>query len=186
MMSTDNPAHQLVDALSIEVGLDGLNGVVAHDDDRMPDAPSIQLWQSVRADGDTKTRKSRRTLQLPTRCVEVLTRHQARQADARARAGDRWEENDLVFATGVGTELDAANVRRAFRNVVKKAGLDPQSWTPRELRHSFVSLLSEAGVPLEDLSRLVGHGSTADLGCCGVGLPGLEPGTSSLSVRLIR
>jgi hypothetical protein len=46
------------------------------------------------------------------------------------------------------------------RDVVKKAGLDPRSWTPRELRHSFVSLLSEAGVPLEDLSRLVGHSST--------------------------
>jgi site-specific recombinase XerD len=46
------------------------------------------------------------------------------------------------------------------RDVVKKAGLDPRSWTPRELRHSFVSLLSEDGVPLEDLSRLVGHSST--------------------------
>jgi integrase len=31
---------------------------------------------------------------------------------------------------------------------------------PRELRHSFVSLLSDAGVPLEEIARLVGHGST--------------------------
>jgi integrase len=28
---------------------------------------------------------------------------------------------------------------------------------PRELRHSFVSLMSNAGVPLEDIARLVGH-----------------------------
>ncbi|HKG48958.1 MAG TPA: tyrosine-type recombinase/integrase, partial [Actinomycetales bacterium] len=39
--------------------------------------------------------------------------------------------------------------------------VDPRDWTPRELRHSFVSLLSDSGVPLEEISRLVGHRSTA-------------------------
>lgn len=28
---------------------------------------------------------------------------------------------------------------------------------PRELRHSLVSLMSDTGVPLEDIARLVGH-----------------------------
>jgi integrase len=28
------------------------------------------------------------------------------------------------------------------------------------MRHSFVSLLSDSGVPLEDISRLVGHAGT--------------------------
>jgi integrase len=125
-----------------------------------PIPPAIQVWRSVRADGDTKTEKSRRTLQLPARCVDVLSRHRAKQAARRDRAGDRWQDHDLVFSTNVGTELDAANVRRAFRNVVKKAGLDPKSWTPRELRHSFVSLLSSAGLSIEDISHLVGHSST--------------------------
>ena len=32
--------------------------------------------------------------------------------------------------------------------------------TPRELRHSFVSLLSDDGVPLESIARLVGHRTT--------------------------
>jgi integrase len=30
----------------------------------------------------------------------------------------------------------------------------------RELRHSFVSVLSDAGVPVEDISQLVGHSGT--------------------------
>jgi integrase len=34
-------------------------------------------------------------------------------------------------------------------------------WTPRELRHSYVSLLSDAGVPVEKIARLVGHTGTA-------------------------
>lgn len=29
-----------------------------------------------------------------------------------------------------------------------------------ELRHTFVSVLSDAGVPIEDISRLIGHKST--------------------------
>ncbi|RSM35781.1 hypothetical protein DMA12_42995 [Amycolatopsis balhimycina DSM 5908] len=79
---------------------------------------------------------------------------------ARRLAGDNWEENGLVFASAVGRELDAANVRRAFRRVLKKAGLVPADWTPRELRHSFVSLLSDSSMELEKISRLVGHNGT--------------------------
>jgi len=65
-----------------------------------------------------------------------------------------------VFASQAGTELDAHNVRRAFRRIVRAAGLPPEDWTPRELRHSFVSLLSDAGMSTEDISRLVGHSSS--------------------------
>jgi len=74
--------------------------------------------------------------------------------------GNRWQDNDLVFPSRVGTRADASHVRRAFRQVVAAAGLDPQGWTPRELRHSFVSLLSDADVPIERISRLVGHSGT--------------------------
>ena len=65
-----------------------------------------------------------------------------------------------MFATANGTALDAHNVRRSFRRVVAAASLDPHEWTPRELRHSFVSLLSANGVRIEDISRLVGHSDT--------------------------
>ncbi len=78
----------------------------------------------------------------------------------RRVAGDRWQENDLVFASAVGTALDAHNVRRAFRKEVKKADLVETEWTPRELRHSFVSLLSDSGMPIEQISRLMRHNGT--------------------------
>ncbi|MGW0594807.1 tyrosine-type recombinase/integrase [Streptosporangium sp. NPDC002607] len=57
--------------------------------------------------------------------------------------------------------MDSHNVRRAFRRIVKDAGLPAKNWTPREMRHSFVSPLSDSGVPLEDIARLVGHSGTA-------------------------
>ncbi|MEU4546009.1 site-specific integrase [Nonomuraea dietziae] len=125
-----------------------------------PAPPSIMVWHSVRSGGDTKTRRSRRTLALPKRCVDALALHFTRQQAIRERTGDRWQDNDLVFCTRFGTELDAGNVRRAFKAITKKAGLNEAEWTPREMRHSFVSLLSDEGVPLESISRLVGHFNT--------------------------
>ena len=111
---------------------------------------------------DTKTRESRRTLALPQRCVDVLKAHEADQARDRTVAAEHWQEHGLVFASRVGTPLDPSHVRRDFRVAIAGAvGVDAQDWTPRELRHSFVSLLSDNGVPLEEISRLVGHSSTA-------------------------
>lgn len=67
---------------------------------------------------------------------------------------------NIVFCTSVGTELDAENVRRDFRRVLDRTpGLNSADWTPREMRHSFVSLLSESGLDIEKISRLVGHKS---------------------------
>ena len=65
-----------------------------------------------------------------------------------------------MFASRAGTALWAGNVRRSFRAVLATAGLDSADWTPRELRHSFVSLMSDAGVPIEKIARLVGHTGT--------------------------
>ncbi len=52
--------------------------------------------------------------------------------------------------------------RRAFRQALKDVdGISAEERTPPELRHSFVSLRSDRGVPLEEISRLVGHSGTA-------------------------
>ena len=121
----------------------------------------LEVWRSVREGGDTKTKNSKRTLALPELCVEALRRQRAQQAAERLAAGDRWLDTGLVFTTAFGTAIDAANVRRDFRRALRLVpGLAPDDWTPRELRHSFVSLLSNADVPVEQISQLVGHRGT--------------------------
>jgi hypothetical protein len=70
---------------------------------------------------------------------------------------ERWTDTGLVFTTRLGTGIDAANIRRDLRRALALVpGLNPADWTPRELRHSFVSLLSDAGVPLQEIAQLVG------------------------------
>ena len=121
----------------------------------------MEVWRSVRTGGDTKTRKSRRSLALPQRAIDALTAHRTAQDTADQAAGKRWQDHGLVFPTRYGTPQDDANVRRDFRRVIAAAGLAATEWTPRELRHSFVLLLSEDGMSIERISRLVGPSGTS-------------------------
>ena len=86
--------------------------------------------------------------------------HRARQAEDRLATGPLWHDHGLVFASAVGTPLDDHNVRRQFRVITEAAGLGT-AWVPRELRHTFVSLLSAHGVPVEAIALLAGHNQTA-------------------------
>jgi site-specific recombinase XerD len=80
--------------------------------------------------------------------VAALREHREHQADDRAAAGSAWQEHGLVFTTKLGRPLDAGNVRRMFKDVCKQADIR-DNWTPRELRTSFVSLMSHSGVSTE-------------------------------------
>jgi integrase len=128
-----------------------------------PIPPSIMVWRSVRAGGDTKTRRSRRTLALPRRCVDALCLHRDLQTRQRRAAGSAWREHGLVFASSVGTPRNVNNVLRSFRTVLARTSLEPEDWTPREMRHSFVSLLSDSAVPIENIARLVGHAGGSEV-----------------------
>jgi hypothetical protein len=80
------------------------------DPDADPPVPRhVDVWRSARAHGDTKTRKSRRSLGMPRMAVAALREHLERQAAARRQAGVLWEGNGLVFTTALGTQLDAAD-----------------------------------------------------------------------------
>jgi integrase len=121
--------------------------------------PHVAVWRSVRVHGETKTDRSRRTLGLPQLAVDALQDLLEMQALEQAQAAERWQDTGLVFTTHHGAALDAANVRKMFKRVCKAAGVG-ESWTPRELRTSFVSLMSHHGVSTEEIARLVGHTST--------------------------
>jgi site-specific recombinase XerD len=99
-------------------------------------------------------------LALPRRCAEVLREQRVRQLADRLAAGPLWQDHGLVFASAVGTPLDNHNVRREFRVITEAAGLGT-AWVPRELRHTFVSLLSAHGVPVEAIALLAGHNQTS-------------------------
>jgi hypothetical protein len=115
------------------------------------DQVAVFVWRAERAGGDTKTPKSRRTLALRRLCVLALWEQRVRQAKDRIAAGPLWQDHNLVFASAVGTAQDDHNVRRQFGTITEAAGLGT-SWVPRELRHTFVSVLSAHGVSIEAIA----------------------------------
>ena len=114
--------------------------------------------------GQHKANARRRSVALPAPAVDALRRHRLRQLEERRALGDAWQDvfgdlGGLVFPSAVGTPLDRANVRRAFAKLLARAGVDGK-WTPYEMRHTAVSLLSDAGVPPEQIADLLGHVDT--------------------------
>ncbi|MCA1569911.1 MAG: hypothetical protein LC798_06230, partial [Chloroflexi bacterium] len=70
-----------------------------------------------------KTSRSRRTITMPRLVVSALRDHRVRQLEERLAASTAWHDWDLVFATTIGTPLDARNVSRAFADLLTRAGL---------------------------------------------------------------
>jgi integrase len=124
-----------------------------------PVPPHVAVWRSVRVHGETKTERSRRTLGLPAVAVQALRAWSDSQAGERLVAGDDWQDTGLVFTSHHGAALDAGNVRKMFKRICAEAGAG-DGWTPRELRTTFVSLMSHRGVTIEEIARIVGHAST--------------------------
>ncbi len=123
------------------------------------DPPSVAVLRADRAGGDTKTPRSRRVLQLAQMPVGALREWQVDQAAEREAAGSHWQDTGRVFTTATGTPLGARHIRKMFQDVCERAGLG-RDWAPRDLRHTFVSLLSDDGMAIEKIARLVGHASS--------------------------
>jgi integrase len=122
------------------------------------DAGVIHVWRSASRSGDVKTPKSRRSLTLPKRALTALKAHKRRQAAERLAAGDAWQDSNLVFCHEDGTMYtrDALNWR--FSKMTKRAGIG--HWHAHEGRHTAVSIMSNNGVPIQDIADTVGHKST--------------------------
>ena len=104
---------------------------------------------------ETKTVRSRRTLVMPPVVISALRSHRARQNLERLAAGERWIDNDLVFASMTGTLSDGPNVTHRFRRLLNKAGLPPMRF--HDLRHACASLLLVQGVHPRVVMETLGH-----------------------------
>jgi hypothetical protein len=63
-----------------------------------------------------------------------------------------------VFPSDAWTPMDHANVAKAFKRVLKAAGLALHH-SPHDLRHTFASLLLQQGESIQYVQRMLGHAS---------------------------
>jgi integrase len=124
-----------------------------------PQPPHIAVWRSVWRGGDAKTRKSRRSLCRRAASKPSGSSSKIRVGTPLATSGrNTGSSSPRPWASRSTLPRFAGSSIKRSR---ESAGSMPTEWTPRELRHSFVSLLSDRGVPLEVISRLAGHSGTA-------------------------
>lgn len=105
--------------------------------------------------GEPKSTQSRRTIALPETAVVALQKHRKRQLEERLLAGSEWQDNGLVFTTHIGTALDARNVIRWFKALLKKAGLPDFRF--HDLRHTCATLLLVQGEQPRTIMDILGH-----------------------------
>jgi integrase len=95
-----------------------------------------------------------RTVDLSGEAVEVLRSHLKHRRAEKLRG--RWREMPTpLFCTLNGSFADPSNIQRAFAAVLKEAKLP--HFTPHGLRHTFASLLLQAGIDVYYVSRMLGH-----------------------------
>ena len=107
---------------------------------------------------EPKTARSRRQVALTRTAIAALGRHRAVQLEERLRC-PYWQDAELVFASVVGTPVDAGNlVKRSFDPLLQKAGLPRIRF--HDLRHSAATLLGQ-GVHPKIVSEMLGHSNVA-------------------------
>ena len=104
---------------------------------------------------EPKSSRSRRTIALPTIVLDALKAHRKRQLEARLAAGSLWQDQGFVFTTPIGTPADGRNLTRAFKALMKTAGLP--AIRIHDMRHSCATLLLAQGVSPRVVMETLGH-----------------------------
>jgi len=104
-----------------------------------------------------KTKRSDRVIALPV-ALALLLRQLREQKEANAEwCGREFSENDFIFVRPDGSLPDPRYLSKVFQRIVPRAGL--KRIRLHDLRHTFATVLRTAGVPIEVISKVLGHAS---------------------------
>ncbi|WKZ33527.1 MAG: tyrosine-type recombinase/integrase [Thermodesulfobacteriota bacterium] len=87
----------------------------------------------------------KRTIPLNRKAFDLLKRKSIRNHIGR----------DYVFTSETGTKISRRNLYRAFSKVVRRIKIDDFRF--HDLRHTFATRLTQAGIDLYKISKLLGH-----------------------------
>ncbi len=114
---------------------------------------------------EPKTKKSRRTIDMPQVTLLALAAHRMQQSKDRMLAGTKWapplvhcegnlQEADFVFTTPIGTPLYGCNLTRRFQKRLQDAGIEHHRF--HDLRHTAATLLAVQGVHPKTIQAVLG------------------------------
>jgi len=101
-----------------------------------------------------KTSQSFRRVDLPLRALNALEAHREQQDMEREALG--LEPADYIFMTASQRLLDPSTLASELKARTAHLGVNVH---PHKLRHTAASLMIDAGVPIEIVSKVLGHRS---------------------------
>ena len=96
-----------------------------------------------------------RTVCVSSHLLVILESHRAVQAAERIAVRPAYHDEDLIFAKADGTPISSWLFSSAFRNFMKRCPVRRIRF--HDLRDTHASLLAKAGVPIEVISKRLGH-----------------------------
>jgi integrase len=117
--------------------------------------PIVQLGGKLH-ESKAKTRAGKRRVFLDHDTADLLREHRKAQLKLRLKAGEAWQDNDLVFCQDDGRPWNPDHVSKRFKKLAAQAGV-PVVTLHEGGRHTANSLMQDAGVDQELRMREVGH-----------------------------
>jgi site-specific recombinase XerD len=99
--------------------------------------------------------KSKRTIVLPAERVPLLKAHRAAQLAERLKAGNIWQDHDLVFCREDGRPIPRDVDWRDWKDLLKAALV--RDVRVHDGRHTAGTLLIEQGVHVRTVQEILGH-----------------------------
>lgn len=124
----------------------------------------LQIQGQLHLQEDTKTKSSKATIKLPGEVLKALKQLKRDQAKEKLLLGEAYQDQDYVFAWEDGRPIRPDYLYHRFNALLKQNGLPDVRI--HDLRHTFCTLLLEAGEDLATVSKLARHSSysiTADI-----------------------
>lgn len=107
-----------------------------------------------------KTKSSKRKIDVSDTVLKILDKQDAwRNEFKMLRRNEYYDGPPFIFVNDgkhPGWPLRLRYLEKFMKQTLEKAGL-PTNLTPHSLRHTYTSLMAEAGVELESIQRLLGH-----------------------------
>ena len=106
-----------------------------------------------------KSEAGERSVLLSVDTIRRLRGHHAVQYYEKEFAGNRWQENDLIFPSTIGTPLDPQNIYKNFKALLRQAKLPNIRF--HDLRHTAATLMFQQGIHPKVVQERLGHADIA-------------------------
>jgi integrase len=145
---------------------------------------SLTAVRSQLVEGEPKTTRGRRAVDLDAVTVAVLRAHRTAQREQRMLLGSAYRDLGYVFAAPDGAPSKPDTVGQAFERIVARSGLPRIRF--HDLRHTHASHLLAAGVNVKIVSERLGHASASfTLDVYGHVMPGQQASAAAAAAALV-